>query len=208
MIDTRQKLIETAETLFAEQGYGPVSLRQIIGEAGVNLAAVHYHFGSKEDLLDAIVTQKASEVNDERLSLLAAIQPGPDGRLPLRDVLNAFLMPMAAKAEKNPQFLKLMGRIHAEGLLIGVVSRVFHPIFRPFSEALHKAAPHLSADELGWRIHFMMGAVAHTMCQTPKHIPDAAMLPDYATRLHQLSEFLAGAFAAPASETPNLGVKQ
>jgi AcrR family transcriptional regulator len=67
MIDTRDKILLTAEQLFAEQGYAATSLRQIIGKAGVNLAAVHYHFGSKEELLDELVHRKAEPVNQERL---------------------------------------------------------------------------------------------------------------------------------------------
>src|ERR1035438_2348753 len=162
MIDTRQKLIDTAETLFADQGYGPVSLRQIIAEAGVNLASVHYHFGSKEELLDAIIGPKISRVNEERLARLALLQPGPNGRLNLAGILAAFLEPMATAADSHPQFVRLMGRIHAEGLLLQVGAKHFQPVFQPFFKALQSAAPHLTPNELGWRIHFMMGAVAHT----------------------------------------------
>ena len=49
MIDTKQKILDAAEQLIAEQGYAATSLRQIIAEAGVNLASIHYHFGSKDD---------------------------------------------------------------------------------------------------------------------------------------------------------------
>ena len=64
MNDTKEKILDTAERLIGEQGYAATSLRHIIAQAGVNLAAVHYHFGSKEDLLDAVVARKAAPVND------------------------------------------------------------------------------------------------------------------------------------------------
>ena len=83
MIDTQQKILDTAERLFGEQGYAATSLRQVIAAAEVNVAAVHYHFGSKEDLLDAVVMRKAGPLTQERLARLEAVEntanakPGP-----------------------------------------------------------------------------------------------------------------------------------
>jgi len=200
MIDTRQKLIDTAELLFSEQGYGPVSLRQIIAEAGVNLASVHYHFGSKEELLHAVIAQKAQRVNQERLDRLARLEPSPDGRLVLSEVLGAFLQPMAEAAERHPRFVQLMGRIHAEGLLHQVAAKHFRPIFEPFFKALHNATPHLSQTELQWRIHFLMGAVSHTMSQTPAMLGSLEESGNYRLRVARLHPFLTGALAAPPAE--------
>ena len=94
MSETRQKIMDVAERLFGEQGYDATSLRHIIAEAGVNLAAVHYHFGSKEDLLLELVMRKISPVNQERLALLdqaeAECAPDPPS---VERVLEAFLMP-------------------------------------------------------------------------------------------------------------------
>ena len=81
MSETREKILDTAERLIGEQGYAATSLRQIITEAGVNLAAVHYHFGSKEELLDAVVMRKAGPVNEARLAALDLVeQEAGDGR--------------------------------------------------------------------------------------------------------------------------------
>src|SRR5690242_20430093 len=92
MVDTKHKILESAERLIAEQGYNATSLRQVIGEAGVNLAAVHYHFGSKEELLDALVMRKAGPVNVKRLALLDAIVEETAGSpAPVEKVLEAFL---------------------------------------------------------------------------------------------------------------------
>jgi AcrR family transcriptional regulator len=197
VIDTRQKLIETAESLFADQGYSSVSLRQIIAEAGVNVASVHYHFGSKEELLDAVIAPKAQSVNQERLTRLARLEPGADGRLPLRSVLEAFLRPMADAAERHPGFVKLMGRIHSEGLLPQIAAKHFAPVVVPFVTALRSAVPHLSEAELGWRVHFMVGAIAFTMAQSP--MVDLAGAADYHVRIDRLSAFLSGGFAAPSA---------
>src|ERR1035437_2057984 len=74
MTDTKDKILDAAERLIGEQGYAATSLRQIIAEAGVNLAAVHYHFGSKEDLLNAVVVRKATPVNVARLARLDGVE--------------------------------------------------------------------------------------------------------------------------------------
>src|SRR5579862_5407368 len=128
MVETQEKILDTAERLIGEQGYAATSLRQIITEAGVNLAAVHYHFGSKEELLEAVVTRKVGPVNEARLAALEQVeQQAGDCRLDLEKVLGAFFHPTAAVAARNPQFVRLMGRIYAEGLMPQLVQKHFRP---------------------------------------------------------------------------------
>src|SRR5271156_1030141 len=118
MIDTRQKLLDTAERMFAEQGYGAVSLRQIIAEAEVNLAAIHYHFGSKEELLDAVILRKAGPVNERRMAELERAEAEAGEKGPgVEALLGAFLRPMADQAAEHPEFSRVMGRLHSEGIL-------------------------------------------------------------------------------------------
>src|SRR6516225_7137750 len=99
---TQEKILDTAERLIGEQGYAATSLRQIINEAGVNLAAVHYHFGSKEDLLDAMVMLKVGPVNEARLAALNLVEQeaGP-GAPEIEKVLDAFFAPTAVVASAN-----------------------------------------------------------------------------------------------------------
>src|SRR6266568_5015485 len=112
MIDTKQKILDTAERLFAQRGYAATSMRQIIAEAGVNLAAIHYHFGSKEELLDGVVLRKVGPVNEQRLALMDQCEAeAGTGPLAVEKVLEAFLVPMADAAAGNPQFVRLMGRV-------------------------------------------------------------------------------------------------
>src|SRR3954447_24578865 len=114
MNDTQGRILDTAERLIGEQGYAATSLRQIINKAGVNLAAVHYHFGSKEELLDAVVMRKAGPVNEARLAALSQVeQEAGDGPLAVEKVLHCFFAPTAEVAGKNPQFVRLMGRVYA-----------------------------------------------------------------------------------------------
>ena len=167
MIDTKQRILDTAQRLIGEQGYSGTSLRHIIAEAGVNLAAVHYHFGSKEELLDELVARKAGPVNEERLRRLDRLNEPGNPPPNLTQVLEAFFHPMAEAADRDPAFVRLMGRVIAEGLIAEIVQKHFQIVSRKFFAALRQALPNLSEDEFLWRAHFMLGAMAHTMCGQP-----------------------------------------
>src|SRR5579862_3686384 len=141
MIETKQKILETAESLFAEKGYDATSLREIIQAAGVNLAAIHYHFGSKEDLLDELIRRKVGPVNQHRLAMLDRIEAADDRQLPLEKVLEAFLLPMSDVSEQSPQFVRLMGRIHGEGMMPAIRQRHFQEVIARFTPAFQRALP-------------------------------------------------------------------
>lgn len=185
--------MDAAEGLIAEQGYAATSLRQIIGAAGVNLASVHYHFGSKEELLDELVMRKANPVNEKRLAWLdrAEAEAAP-GNPSLEKVLEAFLAPMAEAAGGAPQFVKVMGRLIAEGLLPRVVEKNFKPVTGRFFGAVRRVVPELPEEEFQWRVQFMIGAMAHTMCGCN------ATGPGFEQRIGYLVQFLAAGFRAPA----------
>ena len=170
MIDTKEKILDSAERLFGEQGYGATSLRHIIAQAGVNLASVHYHFGSKEELLDAVVVRKLAPLNTERMALLDRAEAAAgDGPLPIERFLEAFLRPAVMRAGKDPEFCKLMGRLHGEGLMAQVAAKNFREIAARFLGGMRRALPELSDGEAVWRIHFMIGAMAQTLKGPPEY---------------------------------------
>ena len=201
MIDTKQKILDTAERLIGDQGYAATSLRHIIAEAGVNLAAVHYHFGSKEDLLDELILRKAAGVNQERLSLLDRFEAeAAGGPLPVGRILAAFFDPMIEAGSRNPQFVKLMGRMYAEGLLPGVVSKHFQPTLIRFVQALRRSLPTLPEAELFSRLQFMIGAMSHAVCASrtvPAAVIPADGVPDFRQTMRWLVVFLTGGLQAP-----------
>ncbi|HUB32906.1 MAG TPA: TetR/AcrR family transcriptional regulator [Bryobacteraceae bacterium] len=193
MLETKQKLLDAAESLIAEQGYAATSLRHIIAKAGVNLASIHYHFGSKEELLDELITCKVGPINQERLERLDRAWAEAAPALPRTDaILGAFMLPMARAAANNPQFVKVMGRIMAEGLLPAVVEKHFMPTAGRFIETLRNLLPELPETEFQWRIHFMVGAISHTMCNS------AAAPADFETRIRYLIRFVNAGLCAPA----------
>lgn len=143
MTDTKQKILDAAEELFGEKGYSATSMRNIISTAAVNLAAIHYHFGSKQDLLDHVILRKLGPINERRIQLLDQFEAETaSGFPPIEKILEAFLVP-AILAEKNRSFIKFMGRIHAEGLGQQAVMRNFQPLIGRFLSAFSRAFPNM-----------------------------------------------------------------
>ncbi len=209
MIDTKEKILDAAERLFGEQGYAATSLRHIIADAGVNLAAIHYHFGSKEELLGEVIMRKAGPVNETRLAMLDRFDAeASPAAAPVERVLEAFLAPMAEVAACHPQFVKLMGRMHAEGLMPTIIGRHFQPMVDRFHAALRRALPDLPEDELIWRVHFMTGAMAHATCAKPVFEPPGYASEDIRRRLMRLVVFLSGGFRAPALASEEVEVSK
>ena len=191
-IDTKDRILDAAERLIGEQGYAATSLRQIIAEAGVNLAAVHYHFGSKEELLFAVIQRKVGPVNQQRIELLDRYEAEAGKKPPaVEQILDAFLSPMGHVAGTHPQFVRVMGRVIAEGMLPSVLEKNFPEVQARFFAAMRRATPHLSEREFQARIQFLIGVVAHTMTGP------ASADGGFETRVERMKRFLTGAFLAP-----------
>ncbi|HJT87318.1 MAG TPA: TetR/AcrR family transcriptional regulator [Bryobacteraceae bacterium] len=202
-IDTKQRILDTAERLIGEQGYTGTSLRQIISEAGVNLAAVHYHFGSKEDLLDELILRKAKPVNEQREALLNQLEEAAGaGPVAVDQLLAAFFQPMADVGGRYPNFVRLMGRMYAEGMLAAVLRKHFQPTILRFVAALRRALPELPENELFSRLQFMIGAMSHAVCGPPVFpgiLGQEGALPDFGVLIRRLMVFLDAGFRAPAT---------
>src|SRR5215471_14943926 len=170
IVDTKQRILDVAECQFADHGFAGTSLRRIIATADVNLAAVHYHFHSKEALLEAVLIRRMVPLNQERLALLDEIESNaPKDGASLEDILSAFIGP-PMRLILNPSgegkvFGKLIGRLHSEtgGFFTEIAKRHFGPASDRFRAALRRALPGVPQDELHWRIHFAVGAMAHTL---------------------------------------------
>ena len=191
--------MDTAERLFGEQGYAATSLRQIIAEAGVNLAAIHYHFGSKEDLLDQLVVRKAGPVNEERIAMLDRLEAEYNDP-PLAGVIRAFMGPAFRRIEQSPGMSQLMGRLYGEGIMPHLLAKHFQEVLRRFGAAFQRALPHLSETERVLRIQFMVGAMAHVLFGFRKFAADK--IPAHLDSSVLLEAFTASstaALAAPAT---------
>jgi AcrR family transcriptional regulator len=209
---TRERILDTAERLFAEQGISGTSLRTLTAEAEVNLAAVHYHFGSKERLLDAVIERRARPVNEQRLRELEALEKRTGTRAPgVEEILAAFLAPGVRTLEqlssRRVPLARLIARIEAQPpeRVEELVQRHFGAIGRRFVEALQHALPELPAELVSDRFRFGLGVLSYLFSGNfdldtiPGHPPHAL---DHGTKVAQVIAFLAAGLRAPALELP------
>jgi AcrR family transcriptional regulator len=170
---TQARILDAAEALFMEHGFEATSLRLITAAAGVNLAAVNYHFGSKEELFQAVLTRRLDPMNQQRLELLTRLEsraaPAP---LTCDRILLALFVP-ALRLARDParggnNFLRLLGRAYADPapFIRQFLSDQYAVMIARFKAAFARALPHLPRRELSWRLHFIMGALSYTLAGT------------------------------------------
>jgi len=167
---TRARILHHAERLFGEQGYEGVSVRQIGIGAGVPVALVNYHFGSKEGLFRAIFTSRASHTHDERLIGLKLVEMETDPDRKLELMVKAILLPMIhlRHTEKSSSYAQIMARevSSPSPLSQQIIQDYFDPVASILIDALAKALPDHSIDEVHWGYHTMIGAMVFIMADT------------------------------------------
>jgi AcrR family transcriptional regulator len=202
--DTQEALLDAAESLFAEHGIQASSLRAITQQAGANLAAVHYHFGSKEGLVRAVFSRRLGPLNQERLGRLDECERADGG---VEEVLRAFVGPVLRMKREAPegsrQFARLMGRSFTEPSeeVRAIMTEEFGPLIRRFSDALSRRLPHLPRPQILWRLHFAAGAMAHTAAcgYLLEHHSEGACRAGDPEALEHLVVFLSAGLRAPAA---------
>ena len=205
--DTVTRILDTAEVLFAERGFAETSLRNITSKARVNLAAVNYHFGSKEGLVRAVYGRRLGPLNDERLRRLDAAEAGGADAADLEAVVEAFVAP-ALRLHRSDggggpeSFAPLVGRVFFEpGEEMEPILSQFAEIRRRFVPAFQRSLPHLSRQDLLWRLHFTIGALCHTAFAggVLEHLSGGLCdAEDVDEAARQLVHFIAAGLRAPA----------
>jgi AcrR family transcriptional regulator len=204
--ETRTRILDAAEELFMQHGFEGTSMRALTTRAGVNLAAVNYHFGSKDALIEAVFRRRLDPMNAERISALEELErPEPEA------IIRAFLRPSlrmiedAKSGERN--FIRLLGRTYTEPTkgIRALIGKMYAPAMERYKNALERALPQMPRDELVWRMHFMFGTLAYTLAATdtvqliagckPEDRYDARLLED------RLTAFLAAGLHAPLTSS-------
>jgi AcrR family transcriptional regulator len=172
-VDTKERILDAAERLFAEHGFAGTSLRVITAEAAVNLAAVNYHFHSKDALIEAVFARRAGPLNQKRLALLDACEAAAgDGPLPLEPVIHAIVRPIIELRRDadlgGVDLRRLMGRMYVEPgeRVRKILLDQMREVARRFTLALRRALPEVPLVELIWRMHFGVGVMIHTLVGT------------------------------------------
>jgi AcrR family transcriptional regulator len=209
--ETRTRILDVAEELFMLHGFEGTSMRLLTSRAAVNLAAVNYHFGSKDALIEALFRRKLDPMNTARIEELERLESEAKGRALAADaIIRAFIGPSLRLVEDakggGRNFIRLLGRTYTEPtkpirILIG---QLYAPAMERYKAALERALPHMPREELVWRMHFMFGTLSYTLAATdtvqliagckPEDRHDAQLLEE------RLIAFMAAGLNAPLKQ--------
>jgi AcrR family transcriptional regulator len=170
---TRTAILAAAERLYAERGFGDVTLRDIVAEANVNLAAVNYHFGSKDELIAELFVSRSLALNRERLRELRAAEDQGGGRADIADILRALVGPglrgcLSAERERSTA-ARFMIRASIESVppIRRIKNREIDHL-RKFAAAMRRALPGRADAELYWGLHFALAMAHHTIRESER----------------------------------------
>jgi len=200
--ETRTRILDAAEELFMLHGFEGTSMRLLTAKAGVNLAAVNYHFGSKDALIEALFRRRLDPMNEERIAALDRLEDFSE-----ENIIRAFIRPSLRLIEDakggGRNFIRLLGRTYTEPAkpVRALIGQMYAPTMERYKAALERALPQMPRDELVWRMHFMFGTLAYTLAATdtvqliagckPEDRHDARLLEE------RLTAFLAAGLHAP-----------
>ena len=143
----REKLLDTAEALFADSGYHGVSVRDITTAAGVRVASINDLFGSKEQLFQVVIARRAGSINDDRLSMLEQVEPGLPPKAQLQQIVEAFARPLLSRSETSDgwrSYLRLISQLsNTRSVVLVLIADHFNPIALRFIQAIGDAVPGL-----------------------------------------------------------------
>lgn len=214
-VATKTRILAATEKLFVIHGFDATSLRAITTEAGVNLAAVNYHFGSKEELFALVLTNRLDSLNLERVRLLDALEAkGFDAEHTVEQLIATMFLP-ALQLARNPErggddFLKFLGRAYADPspFVRELLADRYAAQDTRFVQAFAKALPELAAQDLSMRLHFMLDAISSTLASEDARKLMSALaatskdaVEEDAAVLAHLGPFLAGSLRAKVNQS-------
>lgn len=168
-LNTRDRLLDATEKLVTQQGYANTSLREITAKAEANIAAVNYHFGSKQKLVSEMLSRRIEPMNNERLARLDAElnlaekeNRRPDGEALLRAFIEPAITFFQSQAG-DKHFIRMISRVHADqdDAIRQEFLKHMVPVFLRFFEALQKALSRIAPEKLMPRLFFCIGAMVH-----------------------------------------------
>lgn len=200
---TRERILDAAERLFAHKGYEGVSVRKIMREAEADVSLAYYHFKSKQDLFDQVMLRRVEHLNAIRLKALEALeQRHPSDAPTVEEIIDAFTHPLldvlATEHEEWKYYFQLIAQINNSPEWGGeLMTRYFDPLVRRFIEALRKALPDCTDEDLFWSYHFLSGALTLVFAETGRIdnlSAGACNSSDMASINERLPRFIAAGF--------------
>jgi AcrR family transcriptional regulator len=203
---TRDRILRTAERLFAERGFNGVSVRELAAAAAVNIASIGYHFENKEGLLSEVYRRHCKPMIEERLRGLAAARR-LRGKAKLAAIIEAFVRPalQQVEVEEGETFIRLRAVLSGENseLLEKLVADNFDQSSTAFIDELCECLPHLSRTDVCWRFHFLLGSIYYTAAGPHRiHAFSGGRCNPSDTEevIKELVPFMTRAFLAPATK--------
>jgi len=213
--ETRTRILDAAEELFMLHGFESTSMRLLTAKAGANLAAVNYHFGSKDALIEAVFRRRLDPMNAARIAELERMEKETGGKpLAPRQIIGAFVGASLRMIEDvsggGRNFIRLLGRTYTDPQkhIRSLIGQLYAPAMERFKAAFERALPQMPRDELIWRMHFMFGTLAYTLAATDTVQLIAGCKPEdrYDARLLEarLTAFLQAGLLAPLHDTKDV----
>lgn len=202
---TKDRILGAAEELFAQHGFAGTSLRQVTSRADVNIAAVNYHFGSKENLVNEVFRRRMDEMSQQRLTALRVALERHPGEL--EPILAAFVEPALAMAQDHhggASFVRVIARAYAEknDALRKFLSDHYGHVLRDFARAIGAVVPGMSKETLYWRLDFLAGALTYAMSDFGliKRPTGASEAAHRARAVRELIRFAAAGIQCPTAD--------
>ncbi|MEL7069885.1 MAG: TetR/AcrR family transcriptional regulator [Cyanobacteria bacterium J06581_3] len=172
-LETKEQILEVAECAIAQNGYAGTTLRNIVGQANVNLAAVHYHFGSKEELLTAVLARISEQIVAGQLAALDELLTDSDDAPSIEAILRAYLGPPFTCAMKNcqahPMRAQFIGRCRTEPDPVrSIADRQFRPSTQRFLDVLQRALPQQTRSQLTWKLDLVVSSLVRVLGEAGK----------------------------------------
>lgn len=172
-LDTKEQILNVAEQAIAEHGYAGTTLRNVVSKAQVNLAAVHYHFGSKEALFQAVVARIAVPMVAQQLTLLATVMTQTDGSPSVEAILRAYLAPafeiVVYDKKARPARAQFVGRCRTEPEPVqSIAAQQFGRGTEKFLDAFQRALPEQSRSQLKWKLDLVVTSLVRVLGEAGK----------------------------------------
>ena len=205
-LEIHEKILTSAEALFARHGYDGASLRQITKTAKVNLAAVNYHFGDKQSLYCEVLTRRIRPINETRLDKLQKAELTAGGSLvPLSVIIDLMVRPIFELGQDTVNgghhTIRIIGRSLTEPqpFMEELLAREFQPVMMRLGQAVRRHVPNLTPEDFLWRLSFVVGAMHHTLAtmHCMKELTRGICRNhDHEEALHRFQQFAVSAFIA------------
>jgi AcrR family transcriptional regulator len=215
-LEARARVLDSAESLFAQRGFHGTSVRDITEQAGVRLASVNYHFVSKETLFRDVLLRRAELLCQDRLGLLERAPRSGSRAQRTRALVHAFVAPVAARAAEGAgwrNYLALIAQVANSRLeALALVAGPFNAAALRFIERLVQIHPSCPRRVLNHHYQFMLAATLYAFSGNQRLeslTAGAQRSDDYASVERQLVEFvsLAIVHACQAEARKKAGVK-